>query len=84
MPTLKEAGYDLTEANGRGVGVPAKTPESVIKKLESAFLEVASNPDVQVEMSKQGLVPVAIGHKQLKEDIAKKMAIYKELLPSLK
>jgi tripartite-type tricarboxylate transporter receptor subunit TctC len=83
-PTLKEMGADMMEAVDRGVAVPPKTPAAVIKKLEAAFLEIASNPDIQAEMTKQGFVPVAIGHEESKAYIQKMMAIYKELAAGIK
>jgi tripartite-type tricarboxylate transporter receptor subunit TctC len=56
----------------------------VIKKLEAAFLEIARNPDIQAEMTRQGFVPVAIGHEESKAYIKKMTAIYKELTAGLK
>jgi tripartite-type tricarboxylate transporter receptor subunit TctC len=83
-PTLKERGVDMAEAVDRGVAVPPGTPEAVIQKLESAFLAIARNPEIQAEMKKQGFVPLAMGHKESKAYIEKMTAIYKELVAGLK
>jgi tripartite-type tricarboxylate transporter receptor subunit TctC len=84
VPTLKEAGIDMAEAVDRGVAVPPKTPDYIIKKLETAFVETAKNPDVVAEMKKQGFVPIAMGHQECETYLAKMTAIYKELAAGLK
>ena len=82
-PTLKEQGLDLLEAVDRGVAVPPNTPASVIKKLEEAFIQVANLPEVREEMTRQGFVPMAMGHEETKAYIAKMTALYKELTADL-
>jgi len=83
-PTFKEMDLDIVLATDRGVAVPPGTPESVIQKLETAFLEIARNPEIQAEMKKQGFVPVAMGHKESKAYIEKTTEIFKELVADLK
>ena len=83
-PTFKEIRIDLVEQVDRGVAVPPKTPDYIIKKLEAAFLEVARNPTVQDEMRKQGFLPVAMGHDESVAYTSKMTAIYKELAAGLK
>ena len=83
-PTFKESGIDMVEAIDRGVGVPPNTPDTVIKKLEAAFLEICRNPEIQAEMKKQGFVPLAMGHTESKAYIDKMTAIYKDLTAGLK
>ncbi len=84
VPTFKELKMDLLEAVDRGVAVPPKTPDYIIKKLEAVFLQVATLPEIQAEMKKQGFVPIAIGHEESKAYIAKMTAVYKELVAGLK
>ena len=84
VPTLKEQGLDLSEAIDRGVAVPPKTPQAIIKKLEAAFLEIASKPEIQAEMKVQGFVPVAMGQEESKAYLDKMTAIYKESSAGLK
>jgi tripartite-type tricarboxylate transporter receptor subunit TctC len=83
-PTFKELRLDLIEQVDRGVAVPPKTPDYILRKLEAGFLEVARNPAVQEEMRKQGFVPVAMGHDECMAYIAKMTALYKELAAGLK
>lgn len=84
VPTFKEQGLDIVLATDRGVAVPPGTPEPVIQKLEAAFLQIAKNPEIQAEMTKQGFVPVALGHAESKAYIEKMTAIFKELAADLK
>lgn len=84
VPTLKEQGVDMAEAVDRGVAVPPGTPEPVIKKLESVFIEVAKMPEVQAEMRNQGFLPVAVGYEESKAYVAEMTKVYKELAAGLK
>ncbi len=84
VPTFKEMGFDIVLATDRGVAVPPGTPDAVIQKLETAFLEIARNPEIQAEMKKQGFVPVALGHKESKAYIEKTAEVFKELVADLK
>jgi tripartite-type tricarboxylate transporter receptor subunit TctC len=84
VPTLKEQGIDMAEAVDRGIAVPPGTPEPVIKKLESVFIEVAKMPEVQAEMRNQGFLPVAVGHEESKAYVAEMTKVYKELAAGLK
>jgi len=84
VPTFKEAGVDMVEAVERGIGVPAGTPESVINRLETAFLDFAKNPDTQAEQRRQGFLPLAMSAKESKEYIEKLIPVYKELLKEIK
>ncbi len=84
VPTFKELNIDLVEAVDRGVAVPPKTPDYIIKKLEAAYLEVAKLPEIQAEMKRQGFIPVAIGHEESVAYVTKMTAIYKELTAGLK
>ncbi len=84
VPTFKESGIDMIEAIDRGVGVPAGTPDYIVKKLEAAFLEIAKNPDVIADMKKQGFVPLAMGAAESKTHVEKMLATYKELVKDIK
>ena len=83
-PTLKEQGVGMAEAVDRGVALPPGTPEAVIKKLESAFLQVANMPEIRAEMTRQGFIPMAMGHAESKAYLEKMTALYKELAAGIK
>jgi tripartite-type tricarboxylate transporter receptor subunit TctC len=84
VPTFRELKMDLLEAVDRGVAAPPNTPEYIMRKLEAVYLEVAKNPEIQAEMTKQGFIPIAVGIDESKAYIAKMTAIYKELAAGLK
>jgi tripartite-type tricarboxylate transporter receptor subunit TctC len=83
-PTLKEQGIDMAEAVDRGVAVPPGTPDYIIKKLESAMIQVANMPEVRAEMEKQGFIPMAMGHAESDAYLKKMIPIYKELTAQIK
>jgi tripartite-type tricarboxylate transporter receptor subunit TctC len=60
------------------------TPSEIIKKLEDALIQVANMPEIKEEMTRQGFMPMAMGHEQTKAHIAKMTAIYKELAKEVK
>jgi tripartite-type tricarboxylate transporter receptor subunit TctC len=83
-PTFKEAGVDMVESIDRGIGLPPKTPDAVVKKLEAAFLQIARDPAIQEQMKKEGFVPLALGHQESKAHIEKMTAIYKDIVKDIK
>jgi tripartite-type tricarboxylate transporter receptor subunit TctC len=83
-PTFIESGIDMVESIDRGIGLPPKTPENVIARLEAAFLQIAKDPSIQEQMKKEGFVPLAMGHKESKAHIEKMTAIYKEIVKEFK
>jgi tripartite-type tricarboxylate transporter receptor subunit TctC len=83
VPTFRELNVDLLEAVDRGVAVPPKTPNHIIKKLEAAFLKIAASAKTQAEIKKQGLIPVAMGHDESVAHITRMTSIYKELVVGL-
>jgi tripartite-type tricarboxylate transporter receptor subunit TctC len=83
VPTFRELNVELVEAVDRGIAVPPKTPNHIIKKLETAFLKIAASAEAQAEMKKQGLMPVSMGHEESVAHIAKMTSIYKERVASL-
>jgi tripartite-type tricarboxylate transporter receptor subunit TctC len=84
VPTFKELGFDLVESVDRGVVVPPKTPAEIIAKLEAAFLEIARNPEIQVEMRKQGFIPLAMGAAETKAHLDKLTAQYSAQFKEIK
>ena len=83
-PTLKEQGIDMVEGVDRGVAVPPGTTPDVIKKLEAAFMDIASKPEFQEEQRKNGFIPLAIGHEEGKEYLKKMTALYTEIFAEVK
>lgn len=59
VPTLAEQGYPNTDAsNWYGLLAPAKTPPTVIAKLNAAVNAALNDPDVRAKLTKSGATPV--------------------------
>ena len=59
VPTLAEQGYPNTDAsNWYALLAPAKTPPTLIKKLNDAANSALADPDVRGKIVKSGAVPV--------------------------
>jgi tripartite-type tricarboxylate transporter receptor subunit TctC len=57
LPTLKELGYPRMEAdNWYGMVAPAKTPPSIIAKLNAAAAAAMKAPEVQEKLAPQGAI----------------------------
>lgn len=82
VPTIAEAGVPGYEVESwQGVFVPAKTPASIVQKLNAAIGKALAEPDVVKKLTATAYVPEpsspdALG-KFLKEDTAKWTAIIK-------
>jgi len=83
-PTFKESGIDLIESIDRGIGVPPRTPDYIVKKLEAAFLQISRDPAIQEQMKKEGFVPLSLGHDESKAYIEKMTTIYKDMVQDIK
>jgi tripartite-type tricarboxylate transporter receptor subunit TctC len=59
VPTMIEQGYkDFLVSSGFGMFAPAKTPRSVIDRLNSAVVKALQDPAVRNGLSSQGAIPV--------------------------
>ena len=83
-PTFKESGIEIVESIDRGIGLPPKTPDYIVKKLEAAFLQIANDPAIQEQMKKEGFVPLALGSQESKAYIEKMTGIYKDIIKDIK
>jgi tripartite-type tricarboxylate transporter receptor subunit TctC len=71
VPTVIESGVKGFEVVGfYGFLAPAGTPKDVVAKLESAFKQVLSHPDIKTRMVSQGADPAFLGS----DDFAKFLA----------
>lgn len=46
VPTYKESGYDVIQANSRAISAPAGTDPAIIQYLSDCFVAAANDPDV--------------------------------------
>jgi len=56
VPTLKEAGIDLTMTLWRGVAAPKGTPQAAIARLERAFTQAAQSAEFRDFATRMGAV----------------------------
>jgi tripartite-type tricarboxylate transporter receptor subunit TctC len=84
VPTFSEAGIKMVETIDRGIGVPAGTSSSIVKKLEAACLDYARNPDIKAAMEKEGFIPLAMGAEESQEYINQLLVTAQELVKGLK
>jgi tripartite-type tricarboxylate transporter receptor subunit TctC len=60
VPTLAEQGYpNTTVDNWYGLLAPAKTPPTVVAKLNDAFVKAINDPTIKQKLIDSGAVPVA-------------------------
>jgi tripartite-type tricarboxylate transporter receptor subunit TctC len=79
-PTFKEQGFDYEAGVSRGIALPAGAPDYALRKLEKACMEITNNPDIVAQMTKDGFVSRALNHEQLKAEIARQVAYWKNAL----
>jgi len=61
VPTLKEAGYDVSVEAWAGVAVPAGTPPAIAGRLESSMKRALEMPEVQAKIRQIGADPEFMG-----------------------
>jgi len=71
VPTLKDAGIDLTMTLWRGIAVPKGTPAAAIARLERAFTQAANSAEFRDFASRMGAVVDMRGAKEFDEFIAR-------------
>jgi tripartite-type tricarboxylate transporter receptor subunit TctC len=84
LPTVSEAGYAEFElVPWMGVFVPARTPDEVVRKLETELLEASRNLEVREQLQRIGLQATALGTAEfgrvVKRDIAEWAKVIKDV-----
>jgi tripartite-type tricarboxylate transporter receptor subunit TctC len=79
-PTFKEQGFDYDAGVSRGVALPAGAPDYALKKLEKAFVDITTNPEVMAQMTKDGFVSRALNADQFKAEIARQKKFWGDAL----
>ena len=71
LPTMMEAGLPNFEfGNWHGLFAPAKTPATVLEKLEAEVRKAFAAPDMRERFVKLGLQPIGNGSKEFKPFVA--------------
>jgi tripartite-type tricarboxylate transporter receptor subunit TctC len=83
IPTMTEAGlpgYEVT--SWQGIFAPAKTPPTIVARLNSEIVKILNMPDVRERMEQLGVDPVANTSEEFaafqKAEIAKWAKVVKE------
>jgi tripartite-type tricarboxylate transporter receptor subunit TctC len=84
LPTVSEAGYaEFDLVPWMGVFVPARTPNEIVRKLETELLDATRNPDVREQLQRIGLQATALGTMDfgriVKRDIADWAKVIKDV-----
>lgn len=82
IPTVAESGFPgFDMALWLGFFAPAGTPSAVLKKLETALVQIGQSAEMKVLMTKQGVEPYSMGSadlaKLLKADIQNYQSVFK-------
>ncbi|PLC52016.1 ABC transporter substrate-binding protein [Pollutimonas nitritireducens] len=64
VPTLREAGYDVSVEAWAGVAVPANTPPEVIDRLQESIEGALEMPEVQEKIRQVGADPMFMAGKE--------------------
>lgn len=70
VPTYKEAGYDVTQVNMRGIGGPKDIPEPIRQYLENCFIAAANDPEVKAKVAEMKIPVDSLPGTELKERFA--------------
>jgi tripartite-type tricarboxylate transporter receptor subunit TctC len=65
VPTLKEAGVNVTIQNSAGLYAPAKMPRELVERIYNAMVPMLAKADVRDKMAGQGMAPALLTGPQL-------------------
>lgn len=80
VPTMKEAGYDVSINSWMGLALPKGTPVDVRKRLETALAQAMKDPELVNGLNNMGIDPVWMSGQDYKDKIIQG---YKEMRPEL-
>ena len=70
VPTLKEAGVNVTIQNSAGLYAPAKMPRELVERIYNAMTPMLAKADVRDKMAGQGMAPALLTGTQLAASLA--------------
>jgi len=80
VPTMKEAGYDVSISSWLGLALPKGTPTDVRKRLDEALAAAMKDPELVDGLNQMGIDPVWLSGSTYKEKI---VTGYKEMRAQL-
>jgi tripartite-type tricarboxylate transporter receptor subunit TctC len=79
VPTLKEKGIDLAIGTWRGIGVPAGTPDEIVKTLHDAFAKGVREKSFVDFMNSRGLAIHYMSTKEFTDFVEHERPMYEAL-----
>lgn len=85
VPTLKEAGIDITTAKGAGWGVlaPRGTPKAVVAKLSETLRAIMADKGVQEDLIRANSIAAWQTPEAFRAGLLNDQKMYAELLPAI-
>ncbi|WP_342130885.1 Bug family tripartite tricarboxylate transporter substrate binding protein [Hydrogenophaga sp. OTU3427] len=85
VPTLHEAGFDITSAKGAGWGLlaPKGTPAPIMARLSETLQKVLQQKEVHEALQRANSIPAWQTPEEFRQGIAADRAMYSELLPAI-
>jgi tripartite-type tricarboxylate transporter receptor subunit TctC len=84
VPTFAELGYpEVVMSTDRGIAASKGTPPDIIKKLETAFLELLKDEDFLADMEKAGADLLILDRESVQKEFKIRYEIYEELLKTV-
>ena len=80
VPTAKEKGVDVNIMTWRGLGVPNKTPDAVVKTLHDSFKQAIEDPKFKEFMEKGNFGIAYMSSADYQKFIAEQSVLYKDLM----
>ena len=80
VPTAKEKGVDVNIMTWRGLGVPNKTPDAVVKTLHDSFKQALDDPKFKEFMDKGNFGIAYMSSADYQKFIAEQTILYQDLL----
>ncbi|HSH89358.1 MAG TPA: tripartite tricarboxylate transporter substrate-binding protein [Ramlibacter sp.] len=80
VPTLKEAGVNVTIQNSAGLYGPAGMPREMAERIHAAMMPMLSKPDVLQKLAGQGMTPSPMTGPQLAASLAEERKRFEGLV----
>jgi tripartite-type tricarboxylate transporter receptor subunit TctC len=80
VPTLKEAGINLSSTTSTGLFGPAKLPPDLVARLHAALQPIFTNPTILDKLAQQGMTPWPVTGQQLAASIVEERKRFEGLV----
>lgn len=85
LPTVDESGVPGFEnITWHNIAVPAKTPKSIVARLNAELVKVVHSPDVEKRLLEQGLTPVGSKPEEVTAKLRAESKVFAQLVKQIK